>query len=203
MQVERSLDFWEEMYKSRPPWDIGRPQPVFVKLFRDGVIKRGRVLDVGCGTGENSLFLAKGGCAVTGVDIVPRAIKLAREKATERRLHVRFSVCNVLSLGLCFRKEEFDTAIDLGLFHALEDLERPVYVGQVARVLKDGGQYFMMCFSDKQPGDWGPRRVSKEEIIQSFSPLFEVNYIEDTAFDTLAREGRAKAYLVSAAKRKK
>jgi ubiquinone/menaquinone biosynthesis C-methylase UbiE len=194
---------WEEMYKNTPPWDIGHPQPVFARLFRDGEIRPGRILDVGCGTGENALFLAENGCSVSGVDIAHRAIELAREKAKKRHLHVDFSVCDVLTLGSCFREGEFDTVIDSGLFHTLEDEERPVYVKQVDRVLKDNGKYFMMCFSDKQPGDWGPRRVSKEEIVRTFEPLFRINYIKDAAFESLTREGRPKAYLVSATKIKK
>jgi ubiquinone/menaquinone biosynthesis C-methylase UbiE len=191
------------MYKTTPPWDIGRPQPVFVKLFRDGEIKPGRILDVGCGTGENAMFLAENGCSVAGVDIAHRAIELAREKAKKRHLQVNFSVCDVLTLGSCFNEGEFDTVIDSGLFHALTDEERPAYVKQVYRVLKDGGQYFMMCFSDKEPGEWGPRRVSKEEIIGSFVPLFRINYIKDSAFESLIHEDGAKAYLVSAMKIKK
>jgi ubiquinone/menaquinone biosynthesis C-methylase UbiE len=191
---------WEEMYKGRPPWDIGRPQPVFVRLFRDGEIKQGRVLDVGCGSGENAMFLAENGCSVSGVDIAHRAIELAREKTAKRRLKVDFSVCDVLTLGSCFREGEFDTVIDSGLFHALADEERPVYVKQVYRVLKGDGAYFMMCFSDKEPGEWGPRRVSREEIVRVIEPLFRINYIKDAEFESLTREGRSKAYLVSATK---
>jgi hypothetical protein len=59
----------------------------------------------------------------------------------------------------------------------------------------------MMCFSDKEPGDWGPRRVSKEEVIGSFSTLFKINYIKDAAFESLTSDGGAKAYLVSANKK--
>lgn len=191
------------MYKTTPPWDIGRPQPVFVKLFRDGEIRPGRILDAGCGTGENAMFLAENGCSVSGVDIAHRAIELARMKAAERHLNVDFSVCDVLTLGSCFREGEFDTVIDSGLFHTLADEERPVFVRQVYRVLKDGGKYFMMCFSDKQPGEWGPRRVSKPEIKQAFAPWFKINYIEDALFDSLIDEEGEKAYLVFATKIKK
>jgi hypothetical protein len=70
-------------------------------------------------------------------------------------------------------------------------------------VLKDCGNYFMMCFSDKQPGKWGPRRVSKEEIERALTPVFKIKYIRDAAFASFIHEGGAKAYLVSAKKLKK
>jgi cyclopropane fatty-acyl-phospholipid synthase-like methyltransferase len=200
---DSTLYHWEEAYLSRPPWDVDHPQPVFVGLVKDGEIRPGRVLDVGCGTGENAIFLAQQGCAVSGVDIVPRAVEQAIKKATVRHVKVDFSLCDVLTLGLCFDEGEFDTVIDSGLFHVMTDEERPVYVKQIHRVLKDNGNYFMMCFSDQQPGDWGPRRVSKQEIAQAFTPLFRINYIKDARFDSLIHDGGARAYLVSATKSKK
>jgi cyclopropane fatty-acyl-phospholipid synthase-like methyltransferase len=174
-----------------------------VKLFDDGEIKRGRILDVGCGTGENALFLAEKGCDVTGVDIAHRAIEHAKEKAAKRQLGAVFFVCDVLTPGSCFVEGEFDTVIDSGLFHTLADEERPIFMKQIFRVLRGDGAYFMMCFSDKEPGEWGPRRVSRGEIITALEPLFHINYIKDAAFESLFRKGGSKAYLVSASKRKK
>src|SRR5207302_11255421 len=69
-----NLISWEDAYKTRPPWDIGRPQPAFVELVQAGELNKGRVLDVGCGTGENALYLAERGFSVAGVDLSTRAI---------------------------------------------------------------------------------------------------------------------------------
>lgn len=75
---------FEWSYQSgTPPWDIGRPQPAIVRLAERGAIN-GAVLDVGCGTGENALYLAGLGLEVTGVDAAPTAIASAREKAAAR-----------------------------------------------------------------------------------------------------------------------
>jgi SAM-dependent methyltransferase len=81
-----------------PPWDIGRPQPAFVRLADQGRLT-GRLLDAGCGTGENALLAASRGADVTGIDVAPTAIAQARAKASERGLTARFEVADALDLG--------------------------------------------------------------------------------------------------------
>ncbi len=196
MMEYRSLPDWEEAYHGTPPWDIGRPQPAFEALVKDGQIRPGRALDVGCGTGENAILLAQHGCKVTGIDLARDAIAAAQAKAAARHVDVEFVVGNALELDRHFGAGAFDTVIDSGLFHVLTDEERPVYVRQVHRVLKPGGRYFMMCFSDKEPAGYGPRRVSKREIEASFTPQFRIDHLDDTFFASLL--GDRKAYLLAA-----
>lgn len=110
------MDFFEKAYQERPPWDIGRPQQEIVRLEQTGQIT-GTVLDVGCGTGDNALFLASCGHEVVGLDSVERAIEAARRKADERSLSATFIRGEILSLREIGRT--FDTVIDSGLFHTL------------------------------------------------------------------------------------
>ena len=173
---------WDSAYEagSRAPWDIGRPQPAFVRLA-DGGLLRGRVLDAGCGSGEHALLAATRGADAVGVDISPRAIGQARRKAGERGLTVRFEVGDALSLddlGLTF-----DTVIDSGLFHVFDDADRARYVTSLASVLPSGGTCYLMCFSDRQPGTMGPRRVSQEELRAAFSDGWSVASIVAEAFE--------------------
>ncbi len=152
-----SPDQFEAMYRqSSPPWDIGRPQDAIVALADAGKI-RGRVLDVGCGTGENVLFLAQRGFDVTGIDLAPTAIDRARQKAQDRSLAVTFEIADALDLGALGMA--FDTIVDSGLFHVFDDADRRRYVASLAAALTPGGRYFMLAFSDEQPGTWGPRRI--------------------------------------------
>ena len=198
-RVRPSLISWEDAYKTVPPWDVGRPQPAFVELVRAGELNNGSVLDVGCGTGENALYLAGNGFSVAGVDLTSRAIAAARAKAAERKQRVDFRIGNALSLD--FKDGVFGNVVDSGLFHTFPDNDRPTYVREVARVLSPRGKYFMLCFSEKEPTDWGgPRRVTGEEIESTFSPLFSINYIRDTLFVTRFHNNGGKAYLTSATK---
>src|SRR2546425_10965996 len=123
VRISLSLSSWEDAYKTVPPWDVGRPQPAFVELVRAGELSKGRVLDVGCGTGENALYLAENGFSVTGVDLSSRAVAVARAKTAEKRLTIDFRAGNVLSLG--FKDGLFDSVIDSGLFHTFTDYDRP------------------------------------------------------------------------------
>jgi len=182
---------FESAYRGTPPWDIGRAQPAIVRLADTGQIA-GSILDVGCGTGENVLYLAERGFAAAGVDGAPTAIRKARAKAKKRGLDVRFEVGDALDLSM---PEQFDTAIDSGLFHVFSDEERLRFRDSLGRVIRPGGSYFLMCFSEHEPGDWGPRRVTQAEIRSVFRAGWRVNYIQPSAFET--NGGDAHAWLGS------
>jgi cyclopropane fatty-acyl-phospholipid synthase-like methyltransferase len=173
---------WDLSYTADtpPPWDIGRPQPAFVRLADDGLL-RGQVLDAGCGRGEQTLLAAVHGADAMGVDISPSAIEQARRKAAERGLAARFEVADALNLGQLGLT--FDTVIDCGLFHVFDDDARARYVASLASVLRPGGRCYLMCFSDRQPGDFGPRRVRQDELRAAFSDGWTVEAIVADTFE--------------------
>jgi len=176
---------WDAVYTADtpPPWDIGRPQPAFVRLADDGLL-RGQLLDAGCGRGEQALLAAAHGADAMGVDISPAAIEQARRKAAERGLTVRFEVADALNLGQLGLT--FDTVIDCGLFHTFDDDGRARYVTGLASVLRPGGTCYLMCFSDRQPGEFGPRRVRQDELRAAFSDSWAVESIVADAFEVNA-----------------
>jgi SAM-dependent methyltransferase len=174
---------WDTVYApgaAPPPWDIGRPQPAFLRLADRGLLS-GRLLDAGCGTGEHALLAAARGAAAIGVDISPRAIAKARDKAAERGLPARFEVADVLSLeqfGMTF-----DVVIDSGVFHVFDDQDRARYVTSLGSVLRPDGCCYLMCFSDREPAGYGPRRVSQDELRAAFSDGWAVASIEADTFE--------------------
>ena len=174
---------WDAVYApdaAPPPWDIGRPQPAFVRLADRGLLS-GHLLDSGCGTGENVLLAAARGAEATGVDISPQAVARARDKAAERGLTARFEVADALRLGQLGMT--FDVLIDSGVFHIFDDADRGRYVASLAAVLPPGGRCYLMCFSDRQPGTAGPRRVRQDELRAAFSDGWEVASIEADTFE--------------------
>lgn len=134
-RTERSPGGFDAMYAGAPPWDIGRPQPAFLELAEAGGLE-GRVLDVGCGTGEHALMAAARGLDATGIDAAPSAIAIAQTKAGERGLSARFLVWDALDLGSL--EERFDTVLDSGLFHVFGDDDRARFVASLAAVTAPG-----------------------------------------------------------------
>jgi SAM-dependent methyltransferase len=170
---------WAYAEGNQAPWDIGRPQPAFVELAAGGLLA-GRVLDAGCGTGEHTLLAASHGADAMGIDVSPVAIERALEKAAARGIKARFEVGDALSLadlGLTF-----DTIIDSGLFHVFDDVDRARYVESLASVLRPGGTCYLMCFSDRQPGNIGPRRVSEDELRAAFGDGWTVRSVVADTF---------------------
>ena len=191
---------FESAYAGQAPWDIGAPQPAFIAVA-DQIT--GSVLDAGCGTGDNALFLAGRGHQVTGIDFLAEPIKRAKQKAAERGQAASFLVMDALDLKEL--PEVFDTAIDSGLFHVFSDEARKRYVSGLASVLKPNGRLFLLCFSDEEPGEQGPRRVSQKELREAFGRGWKVESIKPCRIqvrsdlkDVTFSEGGPKAWFVVA-----
>jgi SAM-dependent methyltransferase len=194
----RDLAFFIDRYAGGvPPWDIGRPQAEFARLADERAF-HGSVLDVGCGTGENALYVAGFGNEVWGIDGAPLAIEKAQRRADARGIAATFVVGDALALTDLGRT--FDTAIDSGLFHVFPDDDRERYVRGLAAVVNPGGRFFMLCFSEHEPGSDGPRRVTRDEIRAAFRDGWRVESIRAARFETNREGGDVRAWLAVVAR---
>jgi SAM-dependent methyltransferase len=166
---------WDTAYAEGgvPTWDLGRPQPAVVRLADAGAFgpPGSTIFDAGCGTGENALLLAARGHRVVGIDIAWEAIQRARAKAAERGIEPvpTFVVGDALAApAAAGAKERFDVALDVGLFHALGDDEGPRYAASLASAVRPGGRAFIVCWSERNPFGFGPRRVTRRELRSTF-----------------------------------
>ena len=187
---------WDASYHDGPaPWDIGRPQPAVVRLAAEGGFA-GAVLDAGCGTGENALYVASLVPSVLGVDVAETALGIARTKALDRGLNVEFAAADAFALERLGRT--FETVLDCGLFHTFDGDERPGYVASLAAVTGNGGTLYVLCFSDDGP-DLGPHPISEEELRAAFNPGngWNVAAIKPDRVQTRYHEDGAPAWLAT------
>lgn len=190
-------DFEAAYQAGTPPWDIGGPQPEVVKLAEEGEF-RGAVVDVGCGTGENAVYLSSRGLQVVGLDSSPTALARAREKATARGLAVPF--LQVDAMVLSKHRRRYDTALDCGLFHVFPPFpapERRAYAEGLASLLAPGSTLHVLCFSDAEPPGPGPYRVAEHELRQAFRSIFALTRIRPGRFAAHREGGGAAAWVVT------
>jgi SAM-dependent methyltransferase len=168
--------FWHGIYnKDSIPWDIGKAQPELANAISRGDVLGPNVLDVGCGTGDNSILLARSGFNVTAFDLVEKAAITARERvaqAGEISGTVEIHVANVFELDNApFGQRKFDTVLDSAILHCIgDDATQKRYVDTMAKFVRKGGRFLLHVFSDQNPDPWvGPRRISESHARSFFN----------------------------------
>lgn len=141
------------------PWDIAAAQPGVIEFERLGRF-RGEVLDVGCGLGDNAIFLACRGYRVTGIDAASVAIEQARQRA--RGLDIEFNVADATSLA--GYEGQFDSVLDSALYHTLDETGRKRYLDAVYRVSRPGALFSLLCFANVPGGMPAPLSVSEADL---------------------------------------
>ena len=167
---------WDAHYvEGTLPWDMDEPDAQLVKLVREGTLVAGRALDVGCGTGTHALWLAAQGFDVLGVDIAPRAIERARQKASASPgVACRFEQLDFLSNEP--PNAPFDFVFDRGCFHVFDEAsEQEAFAARIATILAPGGHWLSLIGSTEGPArEQGPPRRSAREIMVAIEPHLEV-----------------------------
>lgn len=165
---------WNLLYLRGAPWDMGGPRPELVRLLDNTELQPERAIDLGCGTGDNAIYLAQQGLATTGVDISSRAIAEARRRAQEAGVSVRFLVCSVTDPhGIA---GPFDLVVDNGCLHSLpHSRARDDYVRTLLRLTRPGSRYFLRLFVKERSlfFGWLPH-LSRSEVARRFGHAFVV-----------------------------
>lgn len=183
--MPRRVSLWDLMYVWRAPWDMDAPRPELVDLVESRSLGRGRAIDMGCGTGDNALYLAGQGFDVVGIDLSGRAIAKARRKAATAAAAPQFIQGNVTDLGQ-FR-EPFDLVVDNGCLHSLSDERaRVAYIEHIARLTRAGSHVFLRGFvrhagSELRPLERLAQRfhagLSADEVTARFGPQFTIEVV--------------------------
>ncbi|KAG2423849.1 hypothetical protein HXX76_015009 [Chlamydomonas incerta] len=180
------------------PWEIHRPQKFVRDLVLRGRCFGGRVLDAGCGIGDNALFIAKAcpQARVTAVDVVPRCLEFAAAKAKLRGMSgkVQMMAADLLESDPCRQHEAlsspaadgtYDCVLDSSTFHCFGDDDRERYVAVLGRLLRRGGVLVMNCMSEEEGRPGGPRRITVQDLLSVFNRMsgWEVEVIEDSIIE--------------------
>lgn len=175
MELKSTVDrlIYDLMYRmGKPVWDTGTVPPEVV----EAVAKErtpGRALDLGCGTGTHSIYLAQHGWDVIGIDFSTRAIASAGEQARQANVKVDFRIADVSRLELSGKS---DFALDVGCFHGLDDAERERYVEQLARLMHSGGRFMLWALD--RPARFENYSVAPQVVEKLFAPQFALSRSE-------------------------
>jgi 2-polyprenyl-3-methyl-5-hydroxy-6-metoxy-1,4-benzoquinol methylase len=174
---------------SKPPWDSNVTPPevvAYIEKTSEGLATSEvskRALDLGCGTGTNSLYLAQHGFTVVGVDFSAKAIATACEKARRENVAIEFHVADVTRLD--FLSEPFDFVLDIGCLHAIDAAARPRYAEHLARLTRPNAVFMLYAFAPR-PADApcqliGFRNVgiTADEVQQLFATHFVLERVEN------------------------
>jgi len=163
---DMSIDRFEREYEANPAWDIGEPQRALQQVFQFSP-PESPVLEVGCGTGDLSVYLSSLGCDVLGLDFATKAIDESKSKARETDFRVEFKVHDVFSAGDLDRK--FSSVVDCCFFHMFGDESRIQYEQLLKDVLEPGGRIYMLNFAIELPSPNAPRGITGDDINTTFN----------------------------------
>ncbi|HUY60464.1 MAG TPA: class I SAM-dependent methyltransferase [Candidatus Dormibacteraeota bacterium] len=164
--------FWLAYRLHRTPWDTGISPPELVERVEGAAaLPPGRALDIGCGTGTNSIYLAQHGWEVSGVDFTGRALVTARRKAAGAGVRAQFLQGDATRLGALGLSAGFDLVLDIGCFHSVPADRRAAYAGGVAALARLGATFLLFCF---RRADAGPPSIPDQEVRRVLAPGFEL-----------------------------
>lgn len=178
------VERWDAMYRAnrRPGWDTGRPSTELKTLVEQQVLRPCRVVELGCGTGVNAVYLATQGFDVTAIDLAPTALQAAEERAREAGVKVRWIQADVLNPPAL---EPFDLIFDRGCYHGVRRQNATGYVRTVTALCRPGGHVLILAGNANEPGArGGPPRVDETELVGDFAAAFDFERLRELRFDT-------------------
>lgn len=173
---ERFLARYDE---ERVPWGDHAPPPEIKELVK--LLPPGRALDLGCGYGRSAIFLAQHGWRVDGVDFIPRAIAVARQRAVAAGVAARITFHVASAAKLDFLTPPYDLAIDVGCMHSFTYEQLRAYRGELARLLPPGGLYVLFAHlrdTAAGVGDDEPRGIPESLIHSLLGGQFLLEKVE-------------------------
>jgi ubiquinone/menaquinone biosynthesis C-methylase UbiE len=164
------LAFFNSVYQTVPPWDIGAPQPAMAGLI-EKYPPENPILDIGCGSGDLAIYLAQLGHQVIGIDFVESAVKNAQAKIAslphETGQRLSFQVADALKPSLL--QQKFGAVVDSGFYHLFNSDQCDQLIDEIASILLPNGCYYLHEFAIEFPVPNVPRQIMADELQARFT----------------------------------
>ena len=172
---------WNERYLAKElPWDSGIPSKELIRVLDEEKIPPCRAVELGCGTGTNSIYLASRGFDVTGMDCSPAALERARKKAADLGSNAKFQEADLCRFNL--QLAPFDFIFDRGCYHSVRRMDIAGFLRTLRQISRPGTRYLMLAGNANEEGP-GPPRVHEHEIRIDLESLFEIQFIREFRFE--------------------
>ncbi len=185
MVRHEEIQLFESRYISgNTPWDTGRADKNLKALIKELAGPGAKILEIGCGTGDNAIFMAGIGMKVTATEIVPIAIEKAETKAAQNSVSVNFLLKDIMEEDI--PGKPFDMAFDRGCFHHFGSFkDRKKFARRVKHHLGPAGIWLsLMGNADEiRPGK-GPPRLTALQVVEAVEPFFEILMLKSSRFDS-------------------
>jgi SAM-dependent methyltransferase len=176
---------YRERYKSEDtPWDVGRPDFNLIEVVTTKPILSCKALDIGCGTGDNSIWLAQNGFHVIGTDTSDIAQVKAKEKASRANVECHFMLVDFLHNKI--EGAPFGFVFDRGCFHSFNSgNDRKRFAQNVATHLEEAGLWLTIVGNaDEHRQGHGPPQLTAADIVLAVEPYFEVLSLTSSHFES-------------------
>ena len=176
-------DRYRERYRAGDtPWDVGRPDFNLIEVVTQKPVSICKALDIGCGTGDNSIWLAQNRFQVVGTDTSDIALDKARQKAAKAGVECDFALVDFLKSTI--DGAPFGFVFDRGCFHSFDsEKDRSRFAENVAAHLETGGLWLTIAGNaDEQRRTPGPPRRTAGDIVRAVEPYFEILSLKSSHF---------------------
>lgn len=182
---------WNARYaEGNTPWDNDQPDSELARVVQQSAIAACRMLELGCGTGTNAVWLAQQGFNVTAFDLAQLAIEKAQARASGANVGIKFFQGDVFSLPDL--GEPFEFVFDRGVYHCVRRLNAALFAEVVAGLTAPGGHYLTLAGNPNEPHspEGGPPRVAAEELCRELSPHFHLVQLREFRFNPILIDGQ-------------
>jgi methyl halide transferase len=179
---------WNQRYRDKDtPWDSGVPSAELIAVLNEAKIAPGTAVEMGCGTGTNSVHLAERGFTVTGLDFSPLALEQARRKAQRAAVDVAFLQADLtqeIELEIAA-----DFVFDRGCYHCVRKIDTAGYFHLLRQIARPGTRMLLLTGNVNEPAETGPPKLREEELRAEFSPLFTIDQLRQFRFEDPTGQG--------------